>query len=68
MEGVQVAFVAAPLGLQILVHVLSKASRETGVVCEVVDGCVHCSQKYVSWWLREVFYSHRKYEAVTPSR
>ena len=54
MEGVQVAFVAAPLGPQILVHVLSKAFRETGIVCEVVDGCVDGS--------------HRKSKAVTPSR
>lgn len=46
MEGVQVAFVAAPLVPQILVHVLSKASRETGIVCEMVDGCVDCPQKY----------------------
>ena len=68
MEGVQVAFVAAPLGPQVLVHVLSKASRETGVVCEVVDGCIHCSQKYVkmlSWWCGN---SHLKYKPVTPSR
>ena len=58
MEGVQIAFIAAPLGPQALVDVLSKASRETGVVCEVVDGFFHCSQKYVkmlSWWCGKCF-------------